>query len=153
YIAADGYQALFHALREMTPAEVVEEITKSGLRGRGGAGYPTGVKGSMGAKNKGDRKFGVCNADEGDPGAVVNRSVLEMDPHKVREGMAIAGYAVGASQGYVYVRGEYPLAIARLKTAIKQAGRFGLLGTNLCNSPFDFRIDIRIGAGAFVCGE
>jgi bidirectional [NiFe] hydrogenase diaphorase subunit len=153
YIAADGYQALFHALREMTPAEVVEEITKSGLRGRGGAGYPTGVKWSMVTKNKGDRKFVVCNADEGDPGAFMNRSVLESDPHRVLEGMAIAGYAVGASQGYVYVRGEYPLAIARLKTAIKQAGRLGLLGTNICSSPFDFRIDIRIGAGAFVCGE
>jgi len=153
YIAADGYQALFHALREMTPAEVVEEITKSGLRGRGGAGYPTGVKWSMVTKNKGDRKFVVCNADEGDPGAFMNRSVLESDPHQVLEGMAIAGYAVGASQGYIYVRGEYPLAIARLKTAIKQAGRLGLLGTDICNSPFDFRIDIRIGAGAFVCGE
>jgi bidirectional [NiFe] hydrogenase diaphorase subunit len=153
YIAADGYRALFHVLREMTPAEVVEEITRSGLRGRGGAGYPTGVKWSMVAKNKGDRKFVVCNADEGDPGAFMNRSVLESDPHQVLEGMAIAGYAVGASQGYVYVRGEYPLAIARLKTAIKQAGRLGLLGTDVCNSPFDFRIDIRIGAGAFVCGE
>jgi bidirectional [NiFe] hydrogenase diaphorase subunit len=153
YIAADGYQALFQILREMSPAEVVEEITRSGLRGRGGAGYPTGVKWSMVAKNKGDRKFVVCNADEGDPGAFMNRSVLESDPHKVLEGMAIAGYAVGASQGYVYVRGEYPLAIARLKSAIKQAGRLGLLGTNICNSPFDFRIDIRIGAGAFVCGE
>jgi bidirectional [NiFe] hydrogenase diaphorase subunit len=153
YVAAEGYQALFHVLREMTPAEVIEEIIRSGLRGRGGAGYPTGVKWSMVAKNEGDRKFVVCNADEGDPGAFMNRSVLESDPHKVLEGMAIAGYAVGASQGYVYVRGEYPLAITRLKTAIKQAGRHGLLGTNICTSPFDFRIDIRIGAGAFVCGE
>jgi bidirectional [NiFe] hydrogenase diaphorase subunit len=153
YIAAEGYQALGQVLREMTPAEVIEEITKSGLRGRGGAGYPTGVKWSMVAKNKGERKFVVCNADEGDPGAFMNRSVLESDPHKVLEGMAIAGYAVGASQGYVYVRGEYPLAIARLKTAIRQAGRLGLLGTDIFGSPFDFRIDIRIGAGAFVCGE
>jgi bidirectional [NiFe] hydrogenase diaphorase subunit len=152
-IAADGYQALFHVLREMTPAEVVEEITKSGLRGRGGAGYPTGVKWGMVAKNQGDRKFVVCNADEGDPGAFMNRSVLESDPQQVLEGMAIAGYAVGASQGYVYVRGEYPLAITQLKSAIKQAGRLGLLGTDIGNSPFDFRIDIRIGAGAFVCGE
>ena len=115
YIAADGYQALFHALREMTPAEVVEEITRSGLRGRGGAGYPTGVKWSMVAKNPGERKFVVCNADEGDPGAFMNRSVLESDPHRVLEGMAIAGYAVGATQGYIYVRGEYPLAIERLE--------------------------------------
>jgi bidirectional [NiFe] hydrogenase diaphorase subunit len=153
YIAADGYQALFHALRELTPAEVVEEITRSGLRGRGGAGYPTGVKWSMVAKNPGERKFVVCNADEGDPGAFMNRSVLESDPHRVLEGMAIAGYAVGATQGYIYVRGEYPLAIERLKIAIRQAGRLGLLGANLCNSPHDFRIDIRIGAGAFVCGE
>jgi bidirectional [NiFe] hydrogenase diaphorase subunit len=107
----------------------------------------------MVAKNKGDRKFVVCNADEGDPGAFMNRSVLESDPHKVLEGMAIAGYAVGASQGYIYVRGEYPLAIGRLKTALRQAGRLGLLGTRICNSPFDFRIDLRIGAGAFVCGE
>jgi bidirectional [NiFe] hydrogenase diaphorase subunit len=153
YIAADGYQALFQALREMTPVEVIEAISRSGLRGRGGAGYPTGVKWSMVAKNPGERKYVVCNADEGDPGAFMNRSVLESDPHRVLEGMAIAGYAVGASQGYIYVRGEYPLAIHRLKIAIRQAGRLGLLGTNLCNSSRDFRIDIRIGAGAFVCGE
>ncbi|MBM4073688.1 MAG: NADH-quinone oxidoreductase subunit NuoF [Planctomycetes bacterium] len=153
YIARDGYTALFKVLREMSPPQVVDEVTRSGLRGRGGAGYPTGVKWSMVAKNQGDRKFVVCNADEGDPGAFMNRSLLESDPHKVLEGMAIAAYAVGASSGYIYVRGEYPLAIARLKTAIKQAGRLGLLGTHRCNSPFDFRIDIRIGAGAFVCGE
>jgi bidirectional [NiFe] hydrogenase diaphorase subunit len=153
YIAADGYEALFQALREMTPVEVIEAISRSGLRGRGGAGYPTGVKWSMVAKNPGERKYVVCNADEGDPGAFMNRSVLESDPHRVLEGMAIAGYAVGASQGYIYVRGEYPLAIHRLKIAIRQAGRLGLLGTNLCNSSRDFRIDIRIGAGAFVCGE
>jgi bidirectional [NiFe] hydrogenase diaphorase subunit len=153
YIAADGYQALYRALREMTPQQVIEAITKSGLRGRGGAGYPTGIKWATVAKNPGDRKYVVCNADEGDPGAFMNRSVLESDPHKVLEGMAIAGYAVGATQGYVYVRGEYPLAIERLTTAIKQAGKLGLLGTHVFGTPFDFRIDIRIGAGAFVCGE
>ncbi len=153
YIAADGYRALGYALREMTPAQVVEEITRSGLRGRGGAGFPAGIKWATVAKNKGDRKFVVCNADEGDPGAFMNRSVLESDPHSVLEGMAIAGYAVGASQGYIYCRGEYPLAIKRLQTAIRQAGRLGLLGTNVFSSPFNFRIDIRIGAGAFVCGE
>ncbi|MBX9582705.1 MAG: NAD(P)H-dependent oxidoreductase subunit E [Gemmataceae bacterium] len=153
YIAADGYKALYKAVREMTPAEVVEAVTRSGLRGRGGAGYPTGVKWATVAKNPGDRKYVVCNADEGDPGAFMNRSVLESDPHKVLEGMAIAGYAVGANQGYVYVRGEYPLAIDRLTTAIKQAGKLGLLGTHVFGTPFDFRVDIRIGAGAFVCGE
>jgi bidirectional [NiFe] hydrogenase diaphorase subunit len=153
YIAADGYQALFHAVREMTPHGVIEAITTSGLRGRGGAGYPTGVKWATVAKNPGERKYVVCNADEGDPGAFMNRSVLESDPHKVLEGMAIAGYAVGAKQGYIYCRGEYPLAIDRLTTAIKQAGKLGLLGTGIFATPFDFRIDIRIGAGAFVCGE
>ena len=153
YIAADGYQALAHALHDMEPAQVVEEIVRSGLRGRGGAGYPTGVKWSMIAKQPTDRKYVVCNADEGDPGAFMNRSVLEGDPHKVLEGMAIAGYAVGANQGYIYVRGEYPLAIERLKIGIKQASKLGLLGSRICSSPFDFTIDIRIGAGAFVCGE
>jgi bidirectional [NiFe] hydrogenase diaphorase subunit len=153
YIAADGYQALAHVLHDMEPAQVVEEIVKSGLRGRGGAGYPTGVKWSMIAKQSTDRKYVVCNADEGDPGAFMNRSVLEGDPHKVLEGMAIAGYAVGANQGYIYVRGEYPLAIERLKIGIKQANKLGLLGSRICSSPFDFTIDIRIGAGAFVCGE
>jgi bidirectional [NiFe] hydrogenase diaphorase subunit len=153
YIAADGYRALAHALHEMEPAEVVEEITRSGLRGRGGAGYPTGVKWSMVAKQPAARKYVVCNADEGDPGAFMNRSVLEGDPHKVLEGMAIAGYAVGANHGYIYVRGEYPLAIERLKIGIKQANKLGLLGSRICSSPFDFSIDIRIGAGAFVCGE
>jgi bidirectional [NiFe] hydrogenase diaphorase subunit len=153
YIAADGYQALYLAVREKTPAEVVEAITRSGLRGRGGAGYPTGVKWATVAKNHGERKYVVCNADEGDPGAFMNRSVLESDPHKVLEGMAIAGYAVGAGQGYIYCRGEYPLAIERLTTALKQAGKLGLLGTGVFGTPFDFRIDIRIGAGAFVCGE
>lgn len=153
YIAADGYRALYRALYEMKPAEVIDAITRSGLRGRGGAGYPTGVKWATVAKNPGERRYVVCNADEGDPGAFMNRSVLESDPHRVLEGMAIAGYAVGANQGYIYVRGEYPLAIKRLETAIKQAGRMGLLGTGIFSSPFDFRIDIRIGAGAFVCGE
>jgi bidirectional [NiFe] hydrogenase diaphorase subunit len=153
YIEADGYRALHHVLREMSPAEVVEQVTHSGLRGRGGAGYPTGVKWGMIAKQKGDRKFVVCNADEGDPGAFMDRSVLESDPHRVLEGMAIAAFAVGAAQGYIYVRGEYPLAVRRLDTAIKQAKRLGLLGSQIFDSPFDFKIDIRIGAGAFVCGE
>jgi bidirectional [NiFe] hydrogenase diaphorase subunit len=153
YIAADGYRALGEALQDMEPAEVVDVITRSGLRGRGGAGFPTGVKWATVAKSPGDRKFVVCNADEGDPGAFMNRSVLESDPHSVLEGMAIAGYAVGATQGYIYIRGEYPLAIERLQTAIKQATRLGLLGTHIFSTAFDFRIDIRIGAGAFVCGE
>jgi bidirectional [NiFe] hydrogenase diaphorase subunit len=153
YVAAGGYRALHHALREMTPGQVVGAITRSGLRGRGGAGYPTGVKWATVAKNPGERKFVVCNADEGDPGAFMNRSLLESDPHRVLEGMAIAGYAVGATQGYVYVRGEYPLAYKRLQTAIKQAGRLGVLGAGIFATPFDFRIDLRIGAGAYVCGE
>jgi bidirectional [NiFe] hydrogenase diaphorase subunit len=153
YIETGGYEALYQVLREMSPAEVIEEITKSGLRGRGGAGYPTGLKWATVAKQSAARKFVVCNADEGDPGAFMDRSVIESDPHRVLEGMAIAGYAVGASQAYIYVRGEYPLAIRRLETAIKQAKRHGLLGSQIFESPFDFKIDIRIGAGAFVCGE
>jgi bidirectional [NiFe] hydrogenase diaphorase subunit len=153
YIAAGGYQPLYHALRELTPQQVIEAITRSGLRGRGGAGYPTGIKWATVAKNSGERKYVVCNADEGDPGAFMNRSVLESDPHKVLEGMIIAGYAVGANQGYIYVRGEYPLAIKRLRIAIKQATERGLLGTQIFGTPFNFGIDIRIGAGAFVCGE
>ncbi|HEX9441010.1 MAG TPA: NADH-quinone oxidoreductase subunit NuoF, partial [Roseiflexaceae bacterium] len=153
YIAADGYQPLYHVLHELRPAEVVDEITRSGLRGRGGAGYPTGLKWATVAKSPGERKFVVCNADEGDPGAFMNRSVLEGDPHRVLEGMAIAAYAVGATQGYIYVRGEYPLAIKRLQTAIQQAKKLGLLGSQIFESPFDFRIDIRVGAGAYVCGE
>ncbi|MHB1424584.1 MAG: NuoF family protein [Gemmataceae bacterium] len=153
YIAADGYQALHHVLRDCTPAQVLDEITRSGLRGRGGAAYPTGVKWATVAKNKGERKYVVCNADEGDPGAFMNRSVLESDPHRVLEGMAIAGYAIGASQGYIYVRGEYPLAVERLQTAIAQASRLGLLGAHIFSSPFNFHIDLRTGAGAFVCGE
>ncbi|MBD2252506.1 NuoF family protein [Nostoc parmelioides] len=153
YIAAQGYQALYQVLREMTPAGVVDSISRSGLRGRGGAGYPTGLKWATVAKAKGERKFVICNADEGDPGAFMDRSVLESDPHRVLEGMAIAAYAVGASQGYIYVRAEYPIAIKRLQTAIHQAQRLGLLGSNIFDSPFDFKIDIRIGAGAYVCGE
>ncbi len=153
YVAAGGYQSLHHVLHEMTPVAVVDAVTRSGLRGRGGAGYPTGVKWATVAKNPGTQKYVVCNADEGDPGAFMNRSVLEGDPHRVLEGMAIAGFAVGASQGYVYVRGEYPLAIDRLTHAIKQAGRLGALGVHVFGTPFDFRIDIRVGAGAYVCGE
>ncbi len=153
YIAAGGYQALAKALLDMSPAEVVEEITQSGLRGRGGGGYPTGLKWATVAKQESDRKFVVCNADEGDPGAFMDRSLLEDDPHRILEGMAIAAYAVGASQGYVYVRAEYPLAIERLNKAIQQARRQGILGAQIFESKFDFRIDVRIGAGAFVCGE
>ncbi len=153
YIAADGYEALAKVLSEQKPEEVIEEIRKSGLRGRGGAGYPTGLKWGIVSKAVSDKKFVVCNADEGDPGAFMDRSILEGDPHRILEGMAIAGYAVGASQGYVYVRAEYPLAIERLKTAIKQAERLGLLGNRIFESNFNFRVDLRIGAGAFVCGE
>jgi bidirectional [NiFe] hydrogenase diaphorase subunit len=153
YIAAGGYRALHQAIYEMEPADIIDVVTRSSLRGRGGAGYPAGVKWATVAKSPGERKYVVCNADEGDPGAFMNRSVLESDPHRVLEGMAIAGYAIGATQGYIYVRGEYPLAIERLKTAIRQATRLGVLGTGIFSSPFDFRIDIRIGAGAFVCGE
>jgi bidirectional [NiFe] hydrogenase diaphorase subunit len=162
YIAADGYLGLHHALREMNPESVIEEISRSGLRGRGGAGYPTGLKWATVAKAQTDttldsrynaRKYVICNGDEGDPGAFMDRSVLESDPHRVLEGMAIAAYAVGASQGYIYVRGEYPLAINHLQTAIRQAKRLGLLGSQIFESSFDFKIDIRVGAGAFVCGE
>ena len=153
YIAVGGYQSLAKALEEMTPKEVVEEVKKSGLRGRGGAGYPTGLKWELVAKQIQPTKYIVCNADEGDPGAFMDRSVLEGDPHRVLEGMAIAGYAVGAQQGYIYVRGEYGLAIQRLQAAIKQAEREHLLGTRILEQGFQFRIDLRIGAGAFVCGE
>jgi bidirectional [NiFe] hydrogenase diaphorase subunit len=153
YIAADGYLALHEVLNEMTPKEVVEAMTKSGLRGRGGAGFPTGLKWGTVAKSPGAKKYVICNADEGDPGAFMDRSVLESDPHSVLEGMAIAAYAVGADQGYLYVRAEYPLAIARLQLAIKQAKTMGLLGAGIFESPFNFNVEIRIGAGAFVCGE
>jgi len=152
-VASGAYEALQKAVTEMTPADVVQELVRSGLRGRGGAGYPTGLKWSTVYKAKGARKFVICNADEGDPGAFMDRSVLEGDPHRVLEGMALAAFAVGADQGYVYVRGEYPLAIARLKTAIKQAERMQFLGARVFDTGFSFRVDIRIGAGAFVCGE
>jgi bidirectional [NiFe] hydrogenase diaphorase subunit len=153
YIAASGYRALLQALTEMTPPQVIEEVTKSGLRGRGGAGYPTGLKWSTVSKAVGTQKYVICNADEGDPGAFMDRSVLESDPHRVLEGMLIAAYAVGASEGYIYVRAEYPLAIKRLKIAIRQAEKLGLLGQKICGTNFNFRIELRLGAGAFVCGE
>jgi bidirectional [NiFe] hydrogenase diaphorase subunit len=153
YIAAEGYQALVHALTEMAPAQIVQEVSKSGLRGRGGAGYPTGLKWGTVAKTSGATKYVICNADEGDPGAFMDRSVLESDPHRVLEGMIVAGYAVGANQGYIYVRAEYPLAIKRLQIAIREARRLGFLGSQICNAKFSFDIDIRIGGGAFVCGE
>ncbi|MBF2019209.1 MAG: NAD(P)H-dependent oxidoreductase subunit E [Hydrococcus sp. C42_A2020_068] len=153
YIAVGGYQSLYKALYEMSPPQVVEEISKSGLRGRGGGGYPTGLKWATVAKMPGEQKYVICNGDEGDPGAFMDRSVLESDPHLVLEGMAIAGYAVGANHGFIYVRAEYPLAIQRLQKAIQQARKYGILGSQVFDSPFDFKIDIRIGAGAFVCGE
>jgi bidirectional [NiFe] hydrogenase diaphorase subunit len=153
YLAVGGYGALAKALAELKPAAVIAEVTKAGLRGRGGAGYPTGVKWQLVAKQPEPVKYVVCNADEGDPGAFMDRSVLEGDPHRVLEGMAIAGYAVGASQGYIYVRGEYGLAISRLQTAIKQAQKEGLLGSRVLDTSFGFDVQIRIGAGAFVCGE
>jgi bidirectional [NiFe] hydrogenase diaphorase subunit len=153
YIAAGGYEALAKAVTEMKPEELIGEIRKAGLRGRGGAGYPTGLKWDIVRKSVSEQKYVVCNADEGDPGAFMDRSVLEGDPHRVLEGMAMAGYAVGANQGYVYVRAEYPLAIDRLKLAIKHAEKLGLLGNRIFESQFSFHIDIRIGAGAFVCGE
>ena len=153
YIAADGYSALHKALTAMSRPEVIAQVSNSGLRGRGGAGYPTGLKWSMVAKATGPTKYVICNADEGDPGAFMDRSVLESDPHRVLEGMAIAAYAVGASHGYIYVRSEYPLAVQRLKVAIRQADRLGLLGNSVFGTPFSFKIEIRLGAGAFVCGE
>ncbi len=153
YIAVGGYQSLYHAIHEMSPTEVVDEITRSGLRGRGGGGYPTGLKWATVAKMPEGQKYIICNGDEGDPGAFMDRSVLESDPHLVLEGMAIAAYAVGANHGFIYVRAEYPLAIQRLKKAIQQAKKYGLLGSQIFECPFDFKIDIRIGAGAFVCGE
>ena len=153
YIARDGYQALAKALTEMKPEQVIEEVKASGLRGRGGAGFPTGMKWDFVRKASGSPKYVVCNADEGDPGAFMDRSVLEGDPHSVIEAMTIAGYAVGSNQGYVYVRAEYPLAVERLSYAIKQAREQGLLGKNIFGTGFDFDLDIRMGAGAFVCGE
>ncbi len=152
-IAAGGYQALYDALRRMTPDQVIEEVSASGLRGRGGAGFPTGLKWTAVSKAGGTRKFVVCNADEGDPGAFMDRSVLESDPHRVLEGMAIAAYATGATQGFIYLRAEYPLAVKRVRGAIAQAERLGLLGQRIFNSPFQFQVAVRLGAGAFVCGE
>jgi bidirectional [NiFe] hydrogenase diaphorase subunit len=153
YIGRDGYLALITALTDMTPATIIDEITKSGLKGRGGGGYPTGLKWGTVAKARGDVKYVICNGDEGDPGAFMDRSVLESDPQRVIEGMAIAAYAVGASRGFVYVRAEYPLAVSRLNTALRDARRRGLLGNAICGTDFDFDIEIRLGAGAFVCGE
>jgi bidirectional [NiFe] hydrogenase diaphorase subunit len=153
YIEAGGYRALHHVLTEMQPPQAIEAIIKSGLRGRGGAGYPTGLKWATVAKSVGKQKFVVCNGDEGDPGAFMDRSVLESDPHSVIEGMAIAGYAIGADQGFIYVRAEYPLAISRLQVAIRLAKQHGLIGSAIFESTFNFNVDIRIGAGAFVCGE
>ena len=153
YIALDGYLALGKALTEMTPQQVIDLIKASGLRGRGGAGFPTGTKWQFAANNAADEKFVICNADEGDPGAFMDRSVLEGDPHAVLEAMAIAGYAIGGTHGYIYVRAEYPIAVKRLKIAIEQARAYGLLGRNVFGTDFNFDIDIRLGAGAFVCGE
>ena len=153
YIGQRGYEALGTILSSMTPEQVVDDMVKSGLRGRGGAGFPTGLKWRFAAQNKADQKFVICNADEGDPGAFMDRAVLEGDPHAVIEGMAIAGYAIGASMGYIYVRAEYPLAIERVDVAIKQAREMGLLGRNIFESGFSFDLEIRVGAGAFVCGE
>ena len=155
YIAVDGYQALGKVLNEMTPEEVIQTILDSGLRGRGGAGFPTGKKWQLARTivQDGGQKYVCCNADEGDPGAFMDRSVLEGDPHVVIEAMAIAGYAIGATQGYIYVRAEYPIAVQRLRIAINQAREYGLLGKNIFGKGFDFDLDIRLGAGAFVCGE
>lgn len=153
YISRDGYAALAKCLTEMTPAQVIEEIKKSGLRGRGGGGFPTGLKWEITSKSQSDQKYVVCNADEGDPGAFMDRSILEGDPHSVIEAMAICGYCIGASKGIVYIRAEYPLAVERLKIAMKQSIEYGLLGKNIFGTDFGFEIDIRYGAGAFVCGE
>lgn len=153
YIAKDGYLALGKALTEMTPQQVIDEIGKSGLRGRGGAGFPTSRKWQFAADQVSDEKYVICNADEGDPGAFMDRSILEGDPHAVIEALAIAGYAIGANHGYIYIRAEYPIAVERLNIAIKQATENGLLGKNILGTGFDFDIELRLGAGAFVCGE
>lgn len=153
YIAFDGYKALEKVLTQMTPAEVIETVKKSGLRGRGGAGFPTGTKWDFAAKSQNDQKYVLCNADEGDPGAFMDRSVLEGDPHSVIEAMTIAGYAIGANQGYIYCRAEYPIAVKRLGIAIGQAREYGLLGDNIMGTGFKFDLEVRLGAGAFVCGE
>lgn len=153
YIATGGYKALEKVLTEMTPDEVIQTIKDSGLRGRGGGGFPTGVKWSFAAQQVNDQKYVLCNADEGDPGAFMDRSVLEGDPHTVIEAMSIAGYAIGANQGYIYVRAEYPIAVHRLQVAIDQAKEYGILGKNVFGTDFSFDLEIRLGAGAFVCGE
>ncbi|MBR1969202.1 MAG: NADH-quinone oxidoreductase subunit NuoF [Clostridia bacterium] len=153
YIAFDGYKALATAITEMTPQEVINTIKESGLRGRGGGGFPTGLKWEFASKSVNEQKYVCCNADEGDPGAFMDRSILEGDPHSVLEAMAIAGYAIGANQGYIYIRAEYPIAVQRLEIAIKQAKEYGLLGENIFGTDFSFDIGLRLGAGAFVCGE
>ena len=153
YIALDGYQALGKVLTTMTPQGVIDEVKKSGLRGRGGGGFPTGNKWQFAANQVNDQKYVICNADEGDPGAFMDRSILEGDPHSVLEAMAIAGYAIGSNHGYIYIRAEYPIAVERLKIAIDQAKDYGLLGDNILSSGFSFNVEIRLGAGAFVCGE
>ncbi|MFN3556034.1 MAG: NADH-ubiquinone oxidoreductase-F iron-sulfur binding region domain-containing protein [Bacteroidales bacterium] len=153
YLAADGYEAMGKVLLEMTPEQVIKEMIDSGLRGRGGGGFPTGLKWQIASQNHADQKYVVCNADEGDPGAFMDRSILEGDPHTVLEAMVINGYAIGATKGLIYIRAEYPLAIQRLKIAITQAREYGLLGTDILGSGFDFDVEIRYGAGAFVCGE
>ena len=153
YIAVGGYEALAKAVTTMSPEDVIEEIKKSGLRGRGGGGFPTGMKWQFAKASVSDKKYVICNADEGDPGAFMDRSVLEGDPHKILEGMAVCGYAIGADEGYIYVRAEYPLAIKRLRIAIEQAEAMGLLGENIFGSGFSFKLHIKEGAGAFVCGE
>ena len=153
YIARDGYMALGKVLTEMTPDQVIQTMLDSGLRGRGGGGFPTGMKWKFAKNSVSDKKYVVCNADEGDPGAFMDRSVLEGDPHAVLEAMAIAGYAIGADEGYIYVRAEYPIAVHRLNVAIEQAREAGLLGKDIFSTGFNFDIHIRLGAGAFVCGE
>jgi (2Fe-2S) ferredoxin len=153
YIAEGGYEALGKVLTEMTPEELIEEMKKSGLRGRGGAGFPTWMKWKFGRASKSDVKYVVCNADEGDPGAFMDRSLLEGDPHRVLEGMMIAAYAMGATNGFFYIRAEYPLAIKRIKLAIEKAKEFGLVGENIFETGFNFDVEVRSGAGAFVCGE
>lgn len=153
YIAMDGYKALEKVLTDMTPEQVIDEIKNSGLRGRGGGGFPTGVKWSFAAAQQADQKYVCCNADEGDPGAFMDRSILEGDPHTVLEAMAIAGYAIGSNQGYIYVRAEYPIAVERLQIAIDQAHEYGVLGQNIFGTDFSFDVQLRLGAGAFVCGE
>lgn len=153
YIALGGYEALYKALHDMTPKDVIQEIKDSGLRGRGGGGFPSGLKWEFTAREIGPEKFVVCNADEGDPGAFMDRSILEGDPHSVMEAMAIAGYAIGADHGYIYIRAEYPIAVQRLEIALKQAKELGVLGNNIFGTGFSFDLEIRLGAGAFVCGE